>query len=149
MVLDIKLDKHGGLDATKSRSLDKLNELINILELEDIWRLKHGNIKRFTWRQKNPRVQCRLDYFLISTNVTDLVVESTILPSILSDHSPIAVTLKYIPEPTRGPGHWKLNVSLLKEEGYKTQIRHNIAAWLEKYKNLDNENLKWDLMTVQ
>ena len=133
----------------KSRSLDKLNELINILELEDIWRLKHGNIKRFTWRQKNPRVQCRLDYFLISTNVTDLVVDSTILPSILSDHSPIAVTLKYIPEPTRGPGHWKLNVSLLKEEDYKTQIRHNIAAWLEKYENLDNENLKWDLMKYE
>jgi len=49
VVLDIKLDKHGGLDTTKSKSLDKLNKLINILELEDIWRIKHGNTKRFTW----------------------------------------------------------------------------------------------------
>ena len=37
----------------------------------------------------------------------------------------------------------------MKEEDYKTQIRHNIAAWLEKYKNLDNENLKWDLMKYE
>jgi len=76
-------------------------------------------------------------------------VDSTILPSILSDHSPIAVTLKYIPDPTRGPGQWKLNVSLLKEEDYKIQLKHNIADWLEKYKDLDNDNLKWDLMKYE
>ena len=54
-------------------------------------------------------------YQLIATWRLKNVINTNILPSLLSDHSPISSSLKYIEEPIKGAGHWKLNLSLLKD----------------------------------
>ena len=43
--------------------------------------------KLFTWRQKNPFIQRRLDYWLINDTSKDDIEKSDIIPSINSDHS--------------------------------------------------------------
>ncbi len=55
----------------------------------------------------------RLDYFLISQHLQETVIKSEILTSILSDHSPVSLSLKFLDHQQLGPGHWKLNVSLV------------------------------------
>ena len=87
------LDKLGGVVHTKSRSNEKVDELCRVFDLVDVWRLRHKTKKQYTWRQRNPRIHCRLDYFLISQHVLDIVVKANILPSIFSDHSPILLSL--------------------------------------------------------
>ena len=65
MIFDQDLDGSGGIKKTK--------ELVKILEdicleqdLIDIWRVRNPTEKRFTWRQKTPIIQRRLDYWLVN-----------------------------------------------------------------------------------
>ena len=149
MVLDKDMDKLGGQNSVKSRSVVKLRELINDYNLIDIWRLKNEKKKRYTWRQNKPRVHCRLDYFLISHHVMDLIVKTHILPSILSDHSPVSIDLKFLEEPLKGSGHWKLNLSLLNDQEFKILLRQKMTLWIEEYKHMQNKNLKWELLKYE
>ena len=65
-ILDAKLGKKGGLDKIKQNVVDKIMNLADTFDLVDIWRYNNPNAWTFSWRQPNPLVQCRLDYFLIS-----------------------------------------------------------------------------------
>ena len=52
------------------------------------------NRKQFTWRRKNPvRKQARLDYFLISDNIPQFVMDSQIIPGFRTDHNGIILKL--------------------------------------------------------
>ena len=117
--------------------------------MEDIWRLRNTDKKRYTWRQKLPRVQCRLDYFLISHQLLDIVIDTDIMPSMLSDHSQILLDLKYLPEPILGSGLWKMNASLLSDEDYKNKLKKLIHEWLLQYRGITDHNVKWELIKYE
>ena len=59
----------------------------------DVWREKNPNEKQFTWRDKAFKVQCRLDYFLVSQNLVNLAKDCRIIHAPRSDHC--AVKLLY------------------------------------------------------
>ena len=48
--------------------------------------------------------------------------------------------------PQGGPGHWKINNSILNEENYGILIKDIISKSKEKYKGLHSARLKWDLV---
>ena len=133
----------------KRKSVEKLKDFQKSFDLEDVWRLNHAKLRRYTWRQTNPRIHCRLDYFLISHHVLDITIKTDIMPSIQSDHSPILIDFKYIQKPTLGAGTWKLNTSLLKDEEYKKQFRDHLTKWIDSYYNVTNLNLKWELIKYE
>ena len=87
-----------------------MEQITQLYNLVDVWRLKNANTKRYTWRQKQPRVHCRLDYFHISSHLLDYLLETKILPSVLSDHSPISLSFKFIEEPKRS---WPLKTKFV------------------------------------
>jgi hypothetical protein len=121
---------------------------MNELDLIDIFRLKNPDKKRYTWRQPKPKICCRLDYFLISSNLMDFVTKVEILPSILSDHSPIFLSLTFTKENQRGPGHWKLNASLLNDQNYVSQMRTKIVETLDEHNSL-NKNMRWEILKYE
>lgn len=63
-------------------------------DLIDIWRVRHPMEKRFTWRQKTPIIQRRLDYCLENDSLQDYIVSVDIIPSIRSDHSAIILRFR-------------------------------------------------------
>ena len=142
------LDKSGGAVYSKTKACKAIEDLSKQYDLVDIWRQKNETKKRYTWRQKNPRIHCRLDYFLISQHTLDFIIEANILPSVLSDHSPISLCIKHLDEPKLGCGHWKLNVSLLSDETYLNKMKDNFLIWDEQYHDV-NYNLKWELFKYE
>ncbi len=142
-------DKMGGNIYTKSKAAEEIYRIKETFNLLDIWRIRNEDVMRYTWRQKRPRIHCRLDYWLVSHHITELVIDSKILPSVISDHSPITLCLSFIEEPELGCGHWKLNVSLLKDKTYVNDMKENITRWKEKYKALKDPNLQWDLLKYE
>ena len=108
---DVKLDADGGSPQLKEKSICKLITMMSQFDLCDIFRVRHPNEKRFTWRQKNPFKQRRLDHFLISDNLQDLVEYVNIIPSVQSDHSALKLKLSLLSERERGQSHWKFNNS--------------------------------------
>ena len=68
------LEVDGGRPSLKLSSLALFEHLAKKWDLCDIWRMRNPECKRFTYRQKTPLLQRRLDYFFISTNYKSLLV---------------------------------------------------------------------------
>ena len=64
-------DKKGGNPVwKKSIVIKEVQHLANLYNLTDIWRDRNPNDNRFTWRNKSLKIQCRLDFFLISKELS-------------------------------------------------------------------------------
>ena len=114
--INTPLDKQGGILVARKKITDRLEELQTIFNLHDVWRAKNPQTKSFTWSQKSPFVFCRLDYWLISNSLQDLIKDVDIIAAIRTDHSAILLHLQELDECKRGSGFWKMNTSLLTEK---------------------------------
>lgn len=94
-------------------------------DLVDIWRIRNPDDKNFTWRQKNPIIQRRLDYWFISDMLQEDVVKSEIVTSIKTDHLAITLEIDSLDDQQRGPSFWKSNNSLLEDLVFVQSLREN------------------------
>ena len=131
LVLNIENDKKGGIAKTHQNSLKTVQEISENLDLLDVWRIHNPDDKRYTWRQRQPKVYCRLDFFLISQSVIGDVTNTDIVPGYKTDHSMITLDLS-LHANSRGPGLWKLNTSLLTETAYVNLIKTTIKEVQDK-----------------
>ncbi|CAG2228138.1 unnamed protein product [Mytilus edulis] len=146
-ILNPSLDKMGGSKYnTPVKYTSKLEDFIEEFELCDIWRTKNVDSRLYTWRQRTPLIQCRLDFWLISNFLSSSVTKTSIVPSIKSDHSLIKLTLSGENFSERGPGFWKFNSGLLTDKDYVDIVKNTLSECDNKYHNLENKNLKWDTM---
>lgn len=143
--LDAELDNSGGRIEKKS-SVKNIEEIKFSYDLIDIWRVRNPDKKQYTWRQKRPVVQRRLDFWLISDGLQDFVEHTDIIPSIKSDHSAITLRINSIDEHARGPSHWYFNSSLLDDENYVGLISSKYDEWLNEFKEVHDKRLLWDLV---
>ena len=60
---DPDLDCSGGRPSVKD-CIKNLNNIMLKNDLSDIWRIQNPLTKRYTWRQKHPLIQRRLDFWL-------------------------------------------------------------------------------------
>lgn len=60
-------DKKGGSpNSWKQRVVEEINNLCNLYDLNDIWPFLNPSVDQFTWRNKSFKIQCCLDFYLIS-----------------------------------------------------------------------------------
>ena len=111
--LDPTIDKKSGILIPRQHVINSIENIQNEFSLHDIWRIKNPNTRSYTWSKSSPSIFCRLDYWLISNKLNDLVTQVDIVASIKTDHSSIVLELEDIKESCKGPGFWKLNNSLL------------------------------------
>ena len=112
VILIKKIDGSGGLKKAKD-SVKVLEDICLEHDLLDIWRVRHHKEKRFTWRQKTPVIQRRLDFWLISDGSQDDVrLGRYIKPSIKSDHSAITLLTNDVGDGERSLSFWKFNSRL-------------------------------------
>ena len=48
-----------------------------------------------------------------------------------------------------GPGFWKFNANLLEDEKYVTEIQENTLSFREKYNDVTDLGLKWDVIKME
>ena len=114
LILDPLLDCDQYKHLNNPRSRKVVLDIMNVFNLIDIFRFHHPSLKRYTWRWKNIFHQARLDYFLVSSAMQDIITGSSINLGYKSDHSNMQLK-SLINKFKRGRGLWKLNCSLLKE----------------------------------
>ena len=102
VILEPDLDGTGGKPQLKE-SCKKIDNLCSSFDLIDIWRIRNPDARRFTWRQKNPMIQRRLDFWLISSSIQEEVVKVDIIPAIRTDKSAITIHINGIEETERAP----------------------------------------------
>ena len=124
------LDKKGGSLLPRKSVVASISYFQEDLDLVDTWRVKNPVSRSFTWSQNSPNIFCRLDYWLISNNLQDLVISTSIFPAIKTDHAAIFVEFGTGDNQMKGPGLWKINCSILDDEDYIKDITLKIPSWI-------------------
>jgi exonuclease III len=142
------LDKHGEIKKLSEYSC-RIKTILEELNMCDIYRVLNPEIRRYSWRKMSYLgiQQSRLDYIFIPNSLIYNVLEIEIGHSLYSDHSPIHLKLADRQSVTKGRGFWKLNVSLLKDLEYITQVNKIITEEQEKLKACD-KGLAWDTLKM-
>ena len=131
VVLNPQIDKKNGRLDTNKRNRDKLISIITSYDLCDLWRLNNPTTQKYTWHSNNrPPIFCRLDYFLISSNISNRTDICNITTGIRSDHSLVYFNID-LSKSKRGPGYFKLNNSVILGGTHQRNIRESIREIAE------------------
>ena len=129
-VILTETDRHNG-KIYHPRALKVIQEFMNAEEMIDIWRDRNPDLCRFTWAHHNVNVQwSRIDYFLVSQPLSNIITGCEIKPGLLTDHSMIETEID-VSRNKRGRGTWKFNNTLLDNEMYVTVIEQVIAKVMD------------------
>ena len=141
------------LSMIQTRGTPKEKESTKILhsiclnnDLIDIWRTRNPDCKLFTWKQKKPLIQRRLDFWLISDVCQDEVEETNIKTAIRTDHSVITISFNSLDELARGPSYWKFNSSLVNDDCYVSMLNQKIPEWQKEFNEVLDKRVLWDLI---
>ena len=132
LVLDPLKDTCNYKQVNNPKARQAVMNMCNELELLDIYRHFHPEERRYTWRKRNPLKQARLDFFLVSNEMTDLTQGCNIRAGYRSDHSIIKMDIE-INKFTIGKGVWKFNNSLLKNLEFVNLINNIIKEEVTRY----------------
>ena len=135
LALNPSLDTYNYCSINNPKARSKILEIMEDLQLIDYYRVLNPDRKAYTWRKKNPLKQGRLDFFLISDSLPNLVENCMIKPGYRSDHSIVLLELKFNPF-KRGRGLWKFNNNLLTDKEYVLKVKETIQSISGQY--LDN-----------
>nr|CAB3264541.1 pol-like protein [Phallusia mammillata] len=102
-----------------------LQNLLTTFHLQDSFRLLHPTLRQFTRRA--PNTQSRIDRIYISPALTPK--QHTFLPTSLSDHDLVILTLNLVSAPPRGRGTWKNNVNTLHDPHFQKHLRQLYPVW--------------------
>ena len=82
---------------------------------------------------------------MTSAHLFDHINSVDICPAIKTDHSAITIEFKVIEEQLKGPGSWKLDVSLLTNKDYVDAMEHSIPVWINHSNMLfDDKQMSWE-----
>ena len=123
--------------------------LMEELNLIDIYRQINPTKKYFTYESKPLNLKSRIDFFLISRPLSCCVKNAEIRTSIAPDHKSIFLNIEIKNEFARGPGLWKFNNTLLEDENYKELIEFYYPQILVKYREITDKQLLWELRKME
>ena len=132
LVLTPSIDCYNYVNTNNPQAWAKVIEMMSSLDLIDAIRHLKPNVKRFSWRKKNPIKQARLNYFLITKAMADMIDSCNIKPSYRSDHSIIEIKIT-MDNFIQGHSTWKFNNSLLKNSDHLDLIGNIINEEKLKY----------------
>jgi len=95
------------------------------------WRKSHPTQQCFTWSNNSLSSQSRIDYWITSKDLVNVVTD--IIPSPFSDHKAISISIPFSSSVnlTKKSGYWKLNNSVLQHKEVITGIEKNNFNLLE------------------
>ena len=132
LVLNPNLDYYNYRNINNKKAQEKVLEIMEDINIIDIWREINPELLRYTWRRTRPLQQSRLDFFLISETLIPFVKDTKIIHGYRSDHSFIAVDFKFKKE-DKNSNFWKFNSSLLKETNCIREVKETILKTKQQY----------------
>ena len=99
-----------------------------------------------TFRQRNPFLQRRLDYFLVSNCLQDSIELADIIPAVYTEHSAIVQRFSWAGKKQRGSSHWKFNNSLLSDNVYIEGMRENLEEFFSFGYFPNDARMNWEYL---
>jgi exonuclease III len=123
---------------------EQFQDLIEATDLHDLWRYHHENETNFTYKRKLQPIVMRVDYIFVNQYTLDCGVSCEIIDIPFSDHRGVIMnTVNDNIE--QGPGYWKINDTLLKDEYYVKHVNDIIKVVYDENYNILNIQTLWDI----
>ena len=147
LVMEPKTDSKNRKDQQPNSRLT-LKNMMDELNLVDIWRILNPEREQYTWYKLNPNnIFSRLDFFLVSSGLITCTQETNIIPRCHSDHFGVKLKIK-TDNFECGPGVWKLNNTHLENENFVNKIRTEIEKALNDAAHLSRMD-RWEVTKSQ
>ena len=131
-VIDSRKDSYGYIRENNVNARNKFASVCAQYRLVDVWREYNPEDQQFTWIRSNNSQGARLDMFFISEHLCNSCVDQKITPGYRTDHNIILIEIA-LGESPRGPGLWKFNESLLKDDAYIEIVEKCIESTVKQY----------------
>lgn len=128
--LDPSLDK-SATATVRTKAAKTTLAFMKDLNLTDIWRQIHPQIRDYSFYSNRHNSHTRIDLLLLSTQVIHRALESEYLSMILSDHSPLTLSI-LMPEKRQNLYRWRLNPILLKKTDFCKFIKEQISYFVKQ-----------------
>ena len=124
-----KLEARFGKPLPKRKSIIKLAEIKESLDICDIWRIRNLKRKNVTFRQIHSTefIERRLDYIFISNCLQEFVNYTDVLSAISTDRSPVSISLSNDNSDNNSRGLWKYNSPLVYGDFYVENMKKVIT----------------------
>ena len=131
LVMEQEKDTENYLHMNNPNAKRAVDTIIADFSLYDVWRMHHEELRKYTYRQYHPRKQSRLDFFLVSEDLFEVMTGSQIKCGYRTDHSLIGLDL--IARYKRGKSYWKFNAALLTDQDYINTVKQIVWETVEMY----------------
>lgn len=119
--------------------------MLEDLSLCDIWRIRHPDVRAYTFRRG--LYASRLDYVFIPDHLEGSASKTQIHRGPHSDHSLLTVEITQ-QRLQKGPGLWRLDVSLLADKKFTSEMKKFLEEW-EAPPELTDPRVGWEWMKFQ
>ena len=99
-----------------------LKEFRTTHSLADAWRYKHKRLAQCTWFNAAKTIGSRLDKFFVATELLTNSFSCEIYPCVFSDHDSVNFSVDLANVNNHGPGIWRLNLDLLNDEVFCSNV---------------------------
>ncbi|CAG2191734.1 unnamed protein product [Mytilus edulis] len=123
------LDRGGKTKHIVDEPCRKLYEIVNNNNVYDVWRARNTHSRIFSWKRisNNELQQSRIDYFLVSRQLSPCIQNVYYNLTSLSDHAFVILNVN-CNNIEKGPGLWILNNTLLHNEQYVRRVKEIITV---------------------
>ncbi|KAL9983775.1 hypothetical protein ACROYT_G006002 [Oculina patagonica] len=142
------IDKQGGIHWRPTAYRHQIIAMMEELDLSDVFRKMHPNKKSLTYASAARNLKSRIDFFLVAKSIACQVAEVGTKTSIAPDHKAVKLRIN-LANIKRGPGLWKFNNLLLKDDNFVNLITFIYPDIIKKYSDLENPKLKWELIKME
>ena len=147
LVLDVEMDRKNTY-CNNNKAMEEVKNLMDQYNLYDIWRLRYGEKREYSWTKVGNRGEDRkasqIDLALVSAGLDQSVKNVLYVSSIQTDHRAIYIVIE-LTQNDRGKGFWKMNASLLNEVACIRCINEEIDRSLEICRD-KNPLAKWEML---
>lgn len=122
------LDRSDSSRHVQDEAYRELCDMISSCNIYDVWRSRNENSRIFSWKRITNGVlqQSRLDYFLISRELSSSVQNVYYNDTSFSDHNYVIMNFSLC-NVEKGPGLWILNNTLLNDDNYIMKVKNIVT----------------------
>ena len=110
----------------------------------DIWRSFHPDAAGFTSDKPDGSISSRIDFIGCPYAWAPFANSCSIIPCPFSDHSLVSLNITVPEICPRGPGKWKLNISVLKDDNLVSEITTFWSKWRLRKSGFASLQSWWD-----
>ena len=142
-ITDPNMDSKGRLP-THPKSIDCIKQIMQDIDMVDIWRIINPDSRIYTWKKlKPPPTFSHLDKFLINPDLMTSIENCTINTVLFTDHSSVKLVIRQ-DDFIRGPGVWKLSNTHLNNNKFQNEIRNVISHMVSDGASSLDPDALWD-----